>query len=66
MCFADTQLARQLHQECTQVVCGNMEAQKRLADSNSTPEIDLGLETDWIFFFGGFHHDRDSRVFIEN
>jgi len=36
-CYAATQQARQVHQERTQVVCSNKEAQKRL---NGTPEMD--------------------------
>ena len=34
-CFAATQLARQLHQERTQVVCSNREARKRPARRQS-------------------------------
>jgi len=34
-CFVTTQLARQLHQERTQVVCSNKEALKRLARRHS-------------------------------
>jgi len=40
--FAATQLALQLHQKGTQVVCSNKEAWKRLSESNGTPAIDLG------------------------
>jgi len=36
------QLALQLHQERTQVVCNNRKAWKRPAKSNCTPAIDLG------------------------
>jgi len=35
LCFAATQLACQLQQERTQVVCGNKEARKRLAQRHS-------------------------------
>jgi len=35
VCFAATQLARQLHQERTQVMCSNKVAQKRLAQRHS-------------------------------
>jgi c-di-AMP phosphodiesterase-like protein len=42
LCFAATQLARQLHQERTQVVCSNKEAWKRLSESNGTPVMDFG------------------------
>jgi len=42
VCYADTQLARQLQQERIQVVRTNTEAQKRLTESNSTPAMDLG------------------------
>ena len=34
-CFAATQLARQLHQECTQAVCSNGVARKRPARRHS-------------------------------
>jgi len=37
------QVALQLHQERTHVVCSNKEARKRLTESNGTPEMDLGL-----------------------
>jgi len=47
-CFATIQLARQVQQERTQVVCGNKEAQKHLTDSNATPAIDLGLGTNHV------------------
>jgi len=39
--YADTQLALQVQQEWSQVVCSNKEAQKRLTKSNGTPEMDL-------------------------
>ena len=41
-CFADTQLARQLQQERTQVVCSNKETRNRLTESYGTPAMDLG------------------------
>ena len=37
-----TQLARQVQQERTQVVCSNKVARKRLTESNGTPAMDLG------------------------
>jgi len=37
-----TQLARQVQQECTQVVCSNKVSRSRLAESNGTPAMDLG------------------------
>jgi len=37
-----TQLALQLQQERTQVVCSNREARKRPTKLNSTPAMDLG------------------------
>jgi len=40
--YAATQVACQLQQEHTQVVCSNTKAQKRLTESNSTPAMDLG------------------------
>jgi len=40
-CFAVTQLAHQLQQERTQVVCTNKEAWKRLTEPNGTPAIGL-------------------------
>jgi len=40
-CYAVTQVALQLHQKRTQVVCSNREAQKRLAESSSTPFVSL-------------------------
>ena len=44
VCYANTQLATQLQQRCTQVVCSNKEARKRLTESNrdGTPAMDLG------------------------
>jgi len=41
-CYAATQLALQVQQKRTHVVCGNKEARKRLTDSNGTPAMDLG------------------------
>jgi len=38
-CFAATQLALQVQQERTQVVCSNRQARKRPAESNGTPAI---------------------------
>jgi len=35
-CYAATQLALQVHQERSRVVCGNKEARKRLTDSKGT------------------------------
>jgi len=40
--YATTQLALQLHQKLTQVVCRNREAQKRPAELNGTPAMDFG------------------------
>ena len=40
--YATTQLALQLRQGWSQVVCSNKEARKRLTDSNGTPAMDLG------------------------
>jgi len=37
-----TQLARQVHQEGTQVVCSNKVDRNRLAESNGTPAMDPG------------------------
>ena len=42
VCYAATQLATQLYQRCTQVVCSNKEARKRLTESNGTPVMHLG------------------------
>jgi len=42
-CYAATQLARQVQQECTQVVCSNKKALQRLTESNSTHAMDLGF-----------------------
>ena len=39
--YATTQLALQLHQKLTQVVCRNREARKRPAESNGTPAMDF-------------------------
>jgi len=36
-----TQLARQVQQERTQVVCSNKVSRSRLAESNSIPTMDL-------------------------
>ena len=41
VCYAATQLATQLRQRCTQVLCSNKEARKRLTESNGTPAMDL-------------------------
>ena len=44
-CFlflAATQIALQVQQEHTRVVCSNKEARKRLTESNNTPAMDLG------------------------
>jgi len=48
LCFAATQLARQVQQERTQMVYSNREAQKRLTESNGTPAVDLGFG--FLFF----------------
>jgi len=37
-----TQLARQVQQERTQVVCSNKVGRNRLAESNGTPAMDPG------------------------
>jgi len=44
VCYAATQLATQLQQTCTQVVCSNKEARKRLTESNrdGTSAMDHG------------------------
>jgi len=42
------QVGSVVHQERSQVVCGNKEVRKRLTDSNSTPEMDIGLGTDHV------------------
>jgi len=44
VCYAGTQLAIQLQQECIQVVYSNREARKRPAESNGTPAMDLEIE----------------------
>jgi len=49
VCYADTQLATQLHQRCIQMVRSNKVARKRLTKSNGTPAIDLGHQN--VFFF---------------
>jgi len=49
--YAATQLARQVQQECTQVVCNSKEAWKRLTESNGTPAMDLGHVIVVFFFF---------------
>jgi len=41
VCYATTHLATQLRQRCIQLVRSNKEAQKRLTESNGTPEMDL-------------------------
>jgi len=41
LCRPATQLARQLHQEHSQVVCSKKEARKRLTESNGTPAFFL-------------------------
>jgi len=50
-CYAVTQLARQVQQERTQVVCSIKEAWKRLTESNGTPAMDLGHVIVVFFFF---------------
>jgi len=50
-CYADTQLALEVQQECTQVVCGNKEARKRLTD-RSNPFRQLTLNSELIMFVG--------------
>jgi len=47
-CYAAKRLALQLHQERSQVMCGNEEARKCLTDSNGTPAVDIGLGTDHV------------------
>jgi len=42
LCLAATQLALQVQQERTRVVCNNKEARKRLTESNNTLAMDLG------------------------
>jgi hypothetical protein len=44
ICYADTQLAIQLHQERIQVVRSNWLARNRPAELNGTPAMDLGFE----------------------
>ena len=48
LCFAATQVTRQLHQERTQVVCSNKVARKRLARRHSAmdPRLDLRFVCD--------------------
>jgi len=43
-CYAATQLALQLHQERTQVVCSNREARKRPASLEGTPAMDIEIK----------------------
>jgi len=55
-CYAATQLALQLRQERSQVVCSNKEARKRLTDSNGTPAMDLGhmnVVLKWMYLYVG-------------
>ena len=58
LCFAATQLALQLHQECTQVVCSNKVAWKRRGltrtASEGTPAMDLGhmnVVLKWMYLY---------------
>jgi len=44
VCYANTQVATQLHQRRVQVVRSNKVAQKRLTESNGTPAVDFGSE----------------------
>ena len=44
VCYAATQLAIQIQQECIQVVRSNREARKRPTESNGSPAMDLGFE----------------------
>ena len=53
VCFASTQLALQVQQERSQVVCGNKKSQKRLTNSNSTPAMNFGLGTNLVSSYCG-------------
>ena len=54
------QLALQLHQERTQVVCNNRKAWKRPAESNSTPAMDPGhIDLTYTFVF---YCEEDIRI----
>jgi len=49
--YAATRLATQLQQRCTQEVCDNKEARKRLTESNGTPAMDLRhMNVGWMLF----------------
>jgi len=65
-CYTATQVALQVQQERTQVVCSNKDALKRLTKSNSTPTMDLGLGTDHIRRYRGMcvrgRTDADTRT----
>ena len=51
LCFAATQLARQVQQERTQVVCSNKVARKRLDRSDFFRHLDFG-QFKWQLGFG--------------
>ena len=52
VCYAATQLATQLPQRCTQVVCSNKVARKRLTESNGTLAMVLGhLNVVWMWYY---------------
>ena len=62
-CYAATQVALQLFQERTQVVCSNlnMEAQKRPARGHSQAEMDLGLAVShFVWNFCATHRDSND------
>jgi len=50
-CYAATQLALQVQQEWSQVVCSNKEARKCLTESNTTAAMDLGHMIIWSDVF---------------
>jgi len=56
---AATRLATQLQQRCTQVVCSNKEAQRRLTESNGTPAMDFGhMNVGWMLFWSRHSHTQ--------
>ena len=74
-CFSATQLARQVHQERTQVVCSNKVAQKRLTPRHSRNHDGPGFEVDVLVCWEWIEESEiivkdllffESRVFIEN
>jgi len=54
LCFTATQLARQLHQEHTQVVCSYEEARKRLAQRHSAMDLGhMNVVLKWMYLYVG-------------